>query len=316
MTTGMHYFMVTAQEKSISRAAKRLYVSQQSLSEQLKRLEALYGTQLFVRRPRFSLTASGEALLQTLKQIQVLEDSLSAQLQEIQQKGAGTLRIGIHSARARTFLPGVIGRYHRMFPSVQLDFIHADTSEFEQQLLAGQLDLFFGIDTQPLPEFQSIYLGSEPIYVVASEKLIRQKLGPQWDGTLHAADLEQLPAIFSPPVSHLQREIDRFLKHSGITPKHIITISDYELQMMIAAQGIAICFCPEQFLIKLDRLNTQGNPHKLCSFPLDGFSYATRHEIVYHKMGYHPPFFQAFLSIFMEEYTRQAGHIHSQVSAQ
>ena len=55
MTTGLEYFLVLAQEGSISRAAQRLFVTQQSMSEQMKRLEEHYGTPLFVRRPRFLL---------------------------------------------------------------------------------------------------------------------------------------------------------------------------------------------------------------------------------------------------------------------
>ena len=65
MTTGMEYFLVLAEEQSISRVAQHLFVTQQSMSEQMKRLEQLYCAKLFTRRPRFQLTAAGEALLYT-----------------------------------------------------------------------------------------------------------------------------------------------------------------------------------------------------------------------------------------------------------
>jgi DNA-binding transcriptional LysR family regulator len=52
MNTGMEYFLVLAQEGSISAAAQRLYVTQQAFSEQMKRLETTYGSVLFLRKPR------------------------------------------------------------------------------------------------------------------------------------------------------------------------------------------------------------------------------------------------------------------------
>ena len=255
MTTGMRYFLAVAQERNISRAAKKLYVSQQSLSEQLKRLEAQYDTTLFVRKPHFALTASGEALLKTLQQIQILENGLSTRLEEIKDIGVGTLRVGIHSARARVFLPAVIGRFHQRFPRVKLSFVHADTAEFERMLLAGQVDLFLGIDTHPHSEFQSIALGYEPIYMVVSQKLLEQYLGTNRISRISADDLKKLPLIMSPPSSNLQREVDRFLENTGTTPNSIVTIADFETQMMTAGQDIAACFCPKQLLYKLNDLN-------------------------------------------------------------
>lgn len=72
MKTAFEYFMVVAEEKSISRAAERLYLSSQNLSNYIKRLESEYGI-LFLRKPQFRLTPAGQALLTALRQISVLE---------------------------------------------------------------------------------------------------------------------------------------------------------------------------------------------------------------------------------------------------
>lgn len=144
MTTGMEYFLVLAEEQSISRAAQRLFVTQQSMSEQMKRLEQIYGAKLFIRRPRFQLTAAGEALLSAARQIRILEQGLTVQLHNIQEKGGGQLRIGIHATRARMFLPQAVEQFYRVFPNVELIFFHDDTRDFEQMLLNGDLDLFLG----------------------------------------------------------------------------------------------------------------------------------------------------------------------------
>ena len=66
MNISMQYFLVVAEELSISRAAERLYVSQQCVSSHIKKLEQQYCVELFVRKPAFCLTEEGKALQRSL----------------------------------------------------------------------------------------------------------------------------------------------------------------------------------------------------------------------------------------------------------
>ena len=63
MNISLEYFLAVAEEESISRAAERVMVSQQDMSNHIRRLEKQYGL-LFERRPRFALTPAGEAVLE------------------------------------------------------------------------------------------------------------------------------------------------------------------------------------------------------------------------------------------------------------
>ena len=53
MKTAEKYYMAVVEEQGISEAARKLYITQQSLSEQMQKLEQQYGGKLFLRRPRF-----------------------------------------------------------------------------------------------------------------------------------------------------------------------------------------------------------------------------------------------------------------------
>ena len=75
MNISLEYFLAAAEEESISRAAERVMVSQQDMSNHIRRLEKQYGL-LFERRPRFALTPAGEAVLATYRQVRLLEESL------------------------------------------------------------------------------------------------------------------------------------------------------------------------------------------------------------------------------------------------
>ena len=62
MNISLRYFLVVAEEMSISRAAEKLFVTQQCISSHIKKLEQLYQAELFIRRPTFQLTPEGQAL--------------------------------------------------------------------------------------------------------------------------------------------------------------------------------------------------------------------------------------------------------------
>ena len=305
MTTGMEYFLVLAEEQSISRAAQRLFVTQQSMSEQMKRLEQIYGAKLFIRRPRFQLTAAGEALLSAARQIRILEQGLTVQLHNIQEKGGGQLRIGIHATRARMFLPQAVEQFYRVFPNVELIFFHDDTRDFEQMLLNGDLDLFFGVDAAPFPEFETISLAEEPIYLIASKSLLERQLG--WDltlprNTILPQELEQLPLIFSHDRSNLQQKVDHFFQENSIIPRKILTISDFEAQLMLACRDIGACFCPKLMLQKVQELNNQNPCNPLHVFPVKGLIWTSQLSLVLHRKAYHSPALLTLIRLLRESF--------------
>ena len=64
MNISLEYFLTVAEERSITRAAEKLFVSQQCVSSHIKKLEQIYQAELFARRPVFRLMPEGEGLRQ------------------------------------------------------------------------------------------------------------------------------------------------------------------------------------------------------------------------------------------------------------
>ncbi|MST55371.1 LysR family transcriptional regulator [Pyramidobacter sp. SM-530-WT-4B] len=116
MLNNYNYFITLAEEKNISRAAERLFISHQCLSKYLKNLEQEYRVTFFERSPRLKLTVAGEAMLNMLRQVQFLERNLESQLDDIRQSRRGIIRLGttegaigfcspICSLNIRNFIP-------------------------------------------------------------------------------------------------------------------------------------------------------------------------------------------------------------------
>ena len=91
----LKYFLLVAEELNITRAAERLYISQQSLSNHISNLEKELGVQLFTRSPKLSLTYAGNLLVETAGQILDLHDQYLSKVGDINRNYIGSLRVGI-----------------------------------------------------------------------------------------------------------------------------------------------------------------------------------------------------------------------------
>ena len=306
MTTGMYYFLTVVKEGGISRAANVLMVSQQSLSEQIKRLENIYG-RLFDRRPKFQLTPEGEALLRTVQQIYVLEENLKIQLQEIRERKIGHLRVGIHSLRAMVLLPHVIERYHKIFPNVRLTFFNDDTVTLEEMLRRGDLDMFFGVDSHQYPEFEYITLGDEQIHLVASETFVARYLGgAKLDDRdlLEIAEIRNLPLIFRHNRSNFQSKINRFFEDMGIVPNVTISITDFWIQLMLVGRDLGACFCPHLALRMVAEVNRGRDCNFLKIFSVKGMENTSQLALVRHKYSFHTEYLETFITMLKNEFTQ------------
>lgn len=76
-----HYFIALAEEKSISKAAKRLYLSQPTLSSYLRKLESSVGTPLFYRDKTLSLTPAGEVYLKGVRKIVAINNKMYREIE-------------------------------------------------------------------------------------------------------------------------------------------------------------------------------------------------------------------------------------------
>ncbi len=115
-------FMVVAEERSFTRAAARMNISQSALSQTVGRLEARLGVRLLTRTTRsVSTTEAGERLLEGLRPaFDQIESQVSA-LTALREKPAGTVRITTGQHAARTVLMPVVERLLLEFPDVNVE---------------------------------------------------------------------------------------------------------------------------------------------------------------------------------------------------
>ena len=137
-----HYIRTIAQEGSITAAAKKLYISQPSLSQMLKQVEAELGVSLFDRSVSpFRPTFAGEKYLQTAGIILAASQRLETQIQAIREENSGRLRLGISVQRAGQVLPLVLPWFAMQYPHVSLELTERGSAHLEELVSRGEVDL-------------------------------------------------------------------------------------------------------------------------------------------------------------------------------
>ncbi|MDM2933123.1 DNA-binding transcriptional regulator HcaR [Citrobacter sp. Cu233] len=175
----LRYFVAVAQALNFTRAAEKLHTSQPSLSSQIRDLETYVGVPLLVRDKRkVALTAAGECFLQdALAILEQAENAKTRARKTVQEDKHFT--IGFVPSAEVNLLPKVLPLFRLKQPDTHIELVSLITTEQEEKILRGALDV--GLMRHPVysPELDYLELFHEPLVVVlpvnhplASEKAI------------------------------------------------------------------------------------------------------------------------------------------------
>lgn len=140
----LRYFVTVASELHFGRAAKRLFISQPSLSEQIRGLESELGLKLLERNRRgVRLTPEGTAFLPQAQAVVRQADQVAAFARALAEGATGHLRMSYLRTGAGGLPEGIVREYQRRFPGVELTADTGTTAANVQRLRSGDLDVAF-----------------------------------------------------------------------------------------------------------------------------------------------------------------------------
>ena len=138
------YFLAVAEEGLITKAARRLHITQSPLSQQMIALEKELDVQLFRRdKKHIVLTKAGCLLKRRAEQLIALAQNTRTEVQETAHGLQGRLTIGTINSSGRSLLPEVITRFHKSYPQISFDLRQGDTPHLLERLNAHLIDLAF-----------------------------------------------------------------------------------------------------------------------------------------------------------------------------
>ena len=250
--TSLSYFEMLARERSFTRAAQKLHITQQSLSSNIAKLEQELGCQLIVRHVPLELTYAGEVLLRYAATFRKEYAVMQQEFCDISQNQRGVLRIGVTYTRGRTILPDIILEFQKRFPAIRIDLVEDTNDALRRKLVEGDVDLAIASFPDSIPGIKIEDFYREEVVMLVSRELFADLYGAKADEHARRFEEGDFAAIAECPlvlnsVDDIGGHVERgMLKRAGIAhPRIMTTSSNAETLLALCVRGVGACFCPE-----------------------------------------------------------------------
>ncbi len=250
-------FMIAAEEMNFTRAARRLYITQQSLSKHIRRLEEQYEVQLFDRQPTLRLTMAGEQLLKYARKMLREENKLFNDLHSETSEGQVRLSVGLPTSRSAPYLSEVIQAYHALRPNVVTSCQVYSYAAVNAALRAGDIDLYFSTLGAAGKYGRRLSVVKDELYFVLSEGLLKRTLPESWRGFLDSArsgvrlaETVEFPVAL-PPHDTVQRNIlDSHYAAASHAPNVLTELNDGSARLELCAGDFCAAILPKSQLFR------------------------------------------------------------------
>lgn len=245
------YIIAVVENKTISQAAKNLYISQPALSQAIARIEKQLGTPLFRRSGRvLTPTSAGEMVVQEGRKLLQQNAYLMSGIARLKQGYKEKLRFGISPFYSKYYLPGIFRYYSQHMPDMRLEIVEKISVELERDVLSGDLDFCF-VPAFPLnPELDYHTVASEEIFLGVPRSHPANAFASA-TSALPCMDLQFVryePFILQPPEQKIASMQERIFHHYGFTPNVAYETRNWDTILYLTCSGVGLSLLPEVFL--------------------------------------------------------------------
>lgn len=233
------YVTAVAEERSFSKAAEKLYITQPSLSQHILNAEKEYGVQFFDRRSvPISLTYAGERFLAIAKEMELLDAQLNREMEDINGSITGRITVGVSPTRGSWFIPKLFAQFKQRYPGVELILMEDSNVKQLEAVRNGKVD--FGFTGYTEEDLESVLIAERDILLAVR----RDDLRARWaDGAeIRLTDFGDAPFILLKKGRGIRRMTDRLFERENIQPVIAYETSSYNMAMGMARQGLGCTF--------------------------------------------------------------------------
>lgn len=247
-------FFEAANCGSFSDAAKKLFITQSAVSQQIRLLENELGVMLFARgRKGAKLTAQGELLFgyvkRSIEEIQNAE-TLFTRMKTLDE---GSLRIGAGDTITRHLLMDALELFHNTYPSVKIEIVNRVTNETLNRLIAGKIDIAFvslPIDKTKYSNVNVREIGKLHDAFIAGKGYDYLK-----GHNLSMKEIASLPLAMLEPKSNTRRNTDLFFQSHHLKLNPEFELGSYDLLFDFAEKNLGIACITEEFSKNIESKN-------------------------------------------------------------
>ena len=305
MFDGKEYIYAVYEEKSFSKAAQKLYITQPALSTAVKKVETRLGRTIFDRGTSpIGLTPSGEIYIDAIEKLYDLEENTVNQLNNLNGLLTGRLNIGGSIFFSSYVLPSLLAEFSRRYPQIQIGLVEGSTAQLVDKLFSEEID--FLVNNSELDDkiYEGYYYSTERIILAIPEKYeINQSLGeyrideeaiatnkyqdPDYP-VLPLSLLKDIPFVFLKQSNDIYKRAVKMCGKYNFTPRVILKPDQLMTAFSLACKGIGATFVTDTLL----HGNTYGVP--LCFYKMED-ELSIRNVYLYRKRN-------KYLTKAMEEF--------------
>ena len=307
------YVYEVYKERSFTKAAQNLYISQPSLSARIKKIEEIIGEPLFDRSTTpLQLTEVGKVYIEAAEEITQIEQRVENYINDLAGLKTGNLAVGASTLFAAYVVPSLITQFNQKFPDVHIQLIEGNTAELEEMLGSNALD--FVIDNYHYDSIlynKELYCEENILLAVPKHFAVNEELGMyqlsykniknknylnQKYPAVPLGRFADLPFIMLTQGNDTRTRGDRLCRNVGFKPNIVLEFNQQSTAYMASSTQLGATFISD---ILVSQLPTFEN---LVYYKLDGEE-AKRKVFFYYKT-------RKYKTRVMEEFVRM---MHEQI---
>ena len=298
-TQQIQYIIAITEEGSFSAAAKKLVVTQPSISQLVKNIEYTIGAPLFDRTTQpIKLTPVGIAYYEAAKKIENVNRELQNRVSEINDLQFGTLTIGTSPFRAACMLPKSFAYFKEKYPGISINIISEPIEILKQYLLDGNIDICIENDVFQPQFFTSESLSTETFYlavnpsnpwnegkeknVLTADDILQDSEKLYDDCTVSAAEAEKLPFILLDSKNEYQDLSANIFENLNMKPDITLRASNIETKFHWVTSNLGAGFIPDT-LIRFGNFKEHPNYYKIREPKRSGQLFQEEIVVAYNK---------------------------------
>lgn len=245
----LEYFCEVARQRSFTKAAEALHITQPTISKMIKTLEDELGVPLFSRAAKqIELTDAGKAVYSQAQHVISAFQNLTSELSDVMNIKKGTIRIGLPPIASSSIFPRVIGEFNKIYPNIELELLEVGSKVVERGIEDGSLDI--GVVCS-LPEradsFELFACIKDPLMVIVHPE---HRLASR--DQVDFADLkDEAFVLYRNDFSLHDHIVARCIK-SGFQPRIVCGSSQRDFMTEAVAAGLGIALLPRKICQELD----------------------------------------------------------------
>ena len=253
----LKYFLAVAREQSFSQAAERLYLSQPTLSRQLKELEDELGKQLFIRGNKgVTLTEEGMMLRKRAEEIIELVDKTADEVRQSSDRIGGKVYIGAGETYAFKLIADTAQKLQKDYPDIKYSIFSGDGTDVLDRLDKGLVDFGIVFQNADPAKYESVEIPLHDIWGVLMRK--DSPLAAKKGITLN--DLRGCPLIIPRQPNH-NTMISDMLEKKAPDANIVAEINLIYNASVMVKEGMG-------YALTLDRLINVSGDSEICFVPL------------------------------------------------